>query len=299
MTEITRVLVTGAQGQLGRELVATKPLGYELHACGRQDLDVSDATAVREWIASNRPNLVINTAGFTAVDRAETERDSAYRVNCQAAGYLAESVAQIGGRLIHISTDYVFDGTRSTPYRPDDIPRPLSVYGESKLGGERRVSEAMGQRAMVIRTSWVYSSHGTNFLRTMLGLMREREEIRVVSDQIGTPTWARGLAQAIWVAADRPELGGISHWTDAGVASWYDFAVAIQEEAMARGLLSRVVSIIPIRTKDYSAVAVRPAYSVLDKHDTWKSLGYIPPHWRQALRTLITEIAEEQAPRRG
>jgi dTDP-4-dehydrorhamnose reductase len=299
LTEIRRVLVTGAQGQIGRELVATKPDGYELHACGHRDLDVSDAKAVDEWIASYRPSLVINAAGFTAVDRAESERDSAFRINCQAPGHLAESVARIGGRLIHISTDYVFGDTKSTPYRFNDIARPLSAYGESKLCGERRVLQVMGQRAMVIRTSWVYSSHGTNFVRTILRLMRDCKEIRVVSDQIGTPTWARGLAQAIWKAARRPELNGISHWTDAGVASWYDFAVAIQEEATALGLLSRAASIIPIRTEDYPLAAVRPAYSVLDKHDTWKALGYIPPHWRLALRSLLKEIAEEQVPRRG
>jgi dTDP-4-dehydrorhamnose reductase len=297
LAEIVRVLLTGAQGQLGREIEATKPEGCELHALGRQGLDVLDAKAVSDWTGSYRPRLIINAAGFTAVDHAESERDSAFAVNCVAAGHLAECVAEGGGRMIHISTDYVFDGTKGSPYRPSDTPRPLSVYGESKLGGEQRVLRALGQRALVIRTSWIYSSHGTNFLRTMLRLMREREEIRVVSDQIGTPTWARGLAQAIWVAAERPELGGICHWTDAGVASWYDFAVAIQEEAMACGLLSRAVSIAPIRTENYPAAATRPAYSVLDKHGTWEALGYVSRHWREALRSQMREIAEEQ-PRR-
>lgn len=293
MIESKRVLVTGAHGQLGQELAATVPGGYKLHALGRQDLDVGDPHAVAEWIKLYRPGLVINAAGYTAVDRAESDRDAAFRTNCLAPGYLAESVSQIGGRLIHISTDYVFDGTQGRPYRPDDTPRPLSVYGETKLGGERRVLQALGQRALVMRTSWVYSGHGNNFVRTMIKPMREREEVSVVSDQIGTPTWARGLAQTIWIAAGRPELHGIYHWTDAGVASWYDFAVAIQEEAIARGLLSRGVTIVPIRTEDFPATAARPLYSVLDKRDTWRELGLVPQHWRTALRVMIQEITDE------
>lgn len=286
------MLITGARGQLGRELVATIPDGYELHAYGRQDLDVTDPQAVADWIKLHRPSLVVNAASYTAVDRAESDREAAIRINCLAPGHLAESVAQVGGRLIHISTDYVFDGTQSRPYRPEDTPQPLGVYGESKLGGERRVLQVLGQRALVMRTSWLYASHGNNFVRTMLRHMREREEIWVISDQIGTPTWARGLAQAIWMAGERPELSGVYNWTDAGVASWYDFAIAIQEEAMARRLLSRAISIVPIRTEDYPAAAARPSYSVLEKHDTWEALDYVPQHWRKALRAMMQEFTD-------
>lgn len=284
-------MITGARGQLGRELTRTIPRGYQLHAASHQDLDIGDRDAVTEWIKTYRPELVVNAAGYTAVDRAESDRDTAFRVNCFAPGYLAESLAQFGGRLIHVSTDYVFDGNQGRPYKPDDPPRPLSVYGESKLGGERRILEILGRDALVMRTSWLYSASGKNFVRTMLRLMREHEEIRVVSDQIGTPTWARGLAQAIWAAAKRPELSGVCHWTDAGVASWYDFAVATQEEAVARRLLARAITIVPIRTEDYPVAAMRPPYSVLDKHDTWKSLGYVSLHWHIALRKLVHELS--------
>lgn len=294
MTETKRVLVTGARGQLGRELAQTVPRDYELHALSREDFDIGDRSAVAKWIETHQPELVVNAAGYTAVDRAESDRDAAFRANTLAPGYLAESLAQLGGRLIHISTDFVFDGNRGHPYRPDDPPRPLNVYGESKLGGERRVLEALGSRALVMRTSWLYSSHGNNFVHTMIRLMRERDEIRVVGDQIGTPTWARGLAQAVWAAAGRDQLSGVCHWTDAGVASWYDFAVAIQEEAMVRLLVPRAVAIVPIRAVDFPSAAVRPSYSVLDKHDTWNALGRTSSHWRVALRRMMEEAVREQ-----
>lgn len=293
MTETRRVLVTGAQGQLGRELARTVPRDYELHALSHQDFDISDRSAVAKWIETYRPQLVVNAAGYTAVDRAESDRDAAFLANTFAPGCVAESLAQFGGRLIHISTDFVFDGSQGRPYKPGDPPRPLNVYGESKLGGERRVLEALGSRALVVRTSWLYSSYGNNFVHTMIRLMRERDEIRVVGDQIGTPTWARGLAQAVWVAAARDHLSGVCHWTDAGVASWYDFAAAIQEEAVACGLLSRVVPIVPVRTEDYPTAARRPSYSVLEKHTTWKALGYTPGHWRKALHLVMQEVVSQ------
>jgi dTDP-4-dehydrorhamnose reductase len=294
LTEIKRVLITGASGQLGRELTRTTPCGYELHALSHQDFDISDRSAVAKWIETYRPELVVNAAGYTAVDRAESDRDKAFRANTFAPGYVAEALAQFGGRLIHISTDFVFDGSQGRPYKPDDPPRPLNVYGESKLGGERRVLEALGSRALVMRTSWLYSSYGNNFVHTMVRLMRERDEIRVVGDQIGTPTWARGLAQAIWAAAARDRLSGVYHWTDAGVAGWYDFAVAIQEEALARLLVPRAVSVVPISTEDFPSAAVRPSYSVLDKHETWSALGYTPNHWREVLRMVMEEMVREQ-----
>jgi len=293
LTEIRRALITGAAGQLGRELAATQPQGWEVMACGRDDLDVGDTHAVGAYVETHRPSVIINAAGYTAVDRAESERAAAFRVNSLAPGYLAESLARVGGRLIQVSTDFVFDGTKSSPYLPTDTPRPLSAYGESKRGGEERVLQVLGSRAVVVRTSWVYSAHGNNFVRTMLRLIRERNEIRVVDDQIGTPTWARNLAHALWRVAERSALSGVHHWTDAGVASWYDFAVAIQEEALARQLIARAIPIVPIRTEDYPVPAARPAYSVLDKQETWTALGVVSPHWRDALRAMMAELPRE------
>jgi len=285
-----RVLITGSGGQLGRELVATKPDDVELLSCSRAEFDICDARAVRDWIQKHRPQIIINAAGYTAVDRAESEPEAAFQANGSAPGYLAEAISQVGGRLIHVSTDYVFDGDKGTPYRPSDLPRPISVYGKSKYDGEERISRILGKNALVLRTSWLYSSHGHNFVRTVLRLLQERDEIRIVCDQIGTPTWARGLARALWVAAEKTGLGGILHWTDAGVASWYDFAVAIQEEAVAQNLRSRAIPIVPIRREDYPAPAARPPYSVLDKHESWNALGILPSHWRTALREMLREL---------
>jgi dTDP-4-dehydrorhamnose reductase len=283
-------LIVGARGQLGRELLATAPQAVNAHGVDRGEVDICDAQAVRELIAKSAPQLVINAAGYTAVDRAESEPDQAYRVNGIAPGHLAQALNERGGRLIHVSTDYVFDGTKAMPYRREDMPRPLSVYGKSKLEGERRVAAALGARAVVIRTAWLYSTHGANFVKTMLRVMAERDEVRVVSDQIGTPTWARGLAQCIWQVAARPELTGVFHWTDAGVASWYDFAVAIQEEALALGILKRSARVVPIATSEYPAAARRPMYSVLDKAESWRDLRATAEHWRVALREMLREV---------
>jgi dTDP-4-dehydrorhamnose reductase len=198
----------------------------------------------------------------------------------------AASVAA-GSRLFHLSTDFVFDGRQGRPYAPGDSTNPLSVYGRTKLDGEHEVARIAGGNALILRTAWVYSGHRRNFVLSMLKLMRERESLRVVCDQIGTPTWARSLADALWMMADMPELGGVLHWTDAGVASWYDFAVAIQEEALAAQLLAREVPILPIPTVEYPSPAARPHFSVLDKTATWAALGRAPHHWRVNLRHML------------
>jgi dTDP-4-dehydrorhamnose reductase len=194
--------------------------------------------------------------------------------------------------MIQISTDFVFSGATDRPWQPDDETAPVSVYGNTKREGERAVLDALGAQALVIRTAWLYSSHGGNFVRTMLRLMREREEVRVIADQIGSPTWANSLARTIWAAVARPEVAGILHWTDAGVASWYDFAVAIQEEALTLGLLTRAVPVSAITTGDYPAPARRPSYSVLDTTMTTRALGETPLHWRTNLRQMLREIAD-------
>jgi dTDP-4-dehydrorhamnose reductase len=285
------VLLTGAGGQLGRELQLAAPAGVTLVSLGRGALDISQPAEVRRVFDEVRPAWVLNAAAYTAVDRAETEEALALRINAEGAGNLAAACATIGAGLVHVSTDFVFDGESSHPYAPDATPAPLGAYGRSKLEGERAVLAAH-PGALIVRTGWVYSRFGSNFVKTMLRLMAERDSLSVVCDQVGTPTWARGLAEALWAAVDRPRLQGIYHWSDAGVCSWYDFAVAIAEDALAVGLLSRVPEVRPIPATDYPTAARRPAYSVLNKQQSWRDLAVAPIHWRVQLRAMLQDLKE-------
>ncbi len=253
-------------------------------------LDITDEGAVRQAILDERPALVINAAGYTAVDAAEGEPARAEAVNARGAANVAQAAREAGARLFHVSTDFVFDGRQDHPYAPGDTANALSVYGRTKLDGEREIARISNGSALTVRTAWVYSAYRKNFVLTMLRLMREQESVSVVNDQVGTPTWANGLAAALWAAADHPEMRGVHHWTDDGVASWYDFAVAIQETALEVGLLDRAVPVRPIRTADFQAPAARPAYSVLDKTATWAALGRTAPHWRVNLRLMLDEL---------
>jgi dTDP-4-dehydrorhamnose reductase len=285
------VLLTGANGQLGWELQRhAYELNQPLHALDRQQLDVSDAEAVANTANRLRPDVIINAAAYTAVDRAEEEPECAYAVNRDGPANLARAAREYGASLVHISTDFVFDGAKGVPYRPEDDPQPQGPYGASKLAGERAIREIMEHRALIVRTAWVYSAHGNNFVKTMLRLMSSRDEVRVVDDQIGTPTWARGLADCVWRAV-QSELNGTYHWTDAGAASWFDFAVAIQEEALSLNLLEKAIPVRPIPTVDYPTPARRPNYSVLDKSATWKALNHTAPHWRESLRSMLSQLA--------
>jgi len=284
-------LITGASGQLGRELQAAAPRSWRVRGCDAAALDVTRPEVVEEVVLRMRPDLIVNAAAYTAVDAAEREAERAEAVNSAGAAHVAEAAKRAGARLIHISTDYVFDGGQSRPYTPADRPRPLGVYGRTKLAGEREVARISGGDALVLRTAWVYSVHGRNFVLTMLRLMRERESVGVVADQIGSPTWGRGLAAAIWAAADARSVQGVHHWTDAGVASWYDLAVAVEEEALALGLLTRAVPIRPLRTSEYPTDARRPAYSVLERSPALTELGVPVRHWRDQLRLMLQEVA--------
>jgi dTDP-4-dehydrorhamnose reductase len=283
-------LLTGAAGQLGRELQGTAPGAWRVVACDAAALDLTRPEAVEEVVRRERPALIVNAGAFTSVDAAERETERAEAVNSAGAAHLAEAAKLAGARLIHVSTDYVFDGAQSRPYGPADRPHPLGVYGRTKLAGEREVARISGGSALIVRTSWLYSAYGRNFVLTMLRLLRERDAVGVVADQVGSPTWARGLAQTIWAAADRPALAGVHHWSDAGVASWYDFAVAIQEEALALKLLSRAVPIRPLRTEEYPTAARRPGYSVLQRSEALAGLGVPVRHWREQLRTMLREV---------
>jgi len=285
-----RVLITGANGQLGWELQRTAPPAVESIACDRQMLDICDLSSVSRLVEELQLDLIINCAAYTAVDRAEQESDAAYSINVQGASNLAQVANQQSIKLVHISTDFVFDGKQSTPYKPEDNPNPESVYGRTKLDGERAVLEKTEGDALVIRTSWVYSSHGNNFVKSMLKLMQDRDELKIVSDQVGTPTWARNIATIIWKMVVKSNPTGLYHWSDAGVASWYDFAMAIQDEALRLGLLRRQIPVEPIATVEYPLPAKRPAYSVLDKSKTWQLLGEKSPHWRHSLIQMLEEL---------
>jgi dTDP-4-dehydrorhamnose reductase len=288
-----KALVTGADGQVGLELQATAPEGWRVAAFARPALDVTSADGVRDLFRREAPTLVINAAAYTAVDAAEEDPAGAEAVNLQGAAQVAQAASEIGARLIHISTDFVFDGRQGRPYGPADPTNPLCAYGRSKLAGEQAVSRISQGSALIMRTAWVYSTHAKNFVLTMLRLMREKETVTVVSDQVGTPTWARGLAEALWAAAETSDIRGVHHWTDAGVASWYDFAMAIQEEALAIGLLPRSARVVPTRTEDFPTAAHRPPYSVLDKTATWKALGRSAPHWRVNLRSMLRGLPRD------
>ena len=286
-----RALITGSGGQVGRELVRNAPSGAEVCALGRSELDISDGAAVRAMVKDFAPTVIINAAAYTAVDRAETERELAWQVNALAPGLLAEAAAEQGDcRLLHISTDYVFGGESARPYSTDDAPGPINEYGRSKLGGERAVLQALGARAVIVRSSWVYGVDGRNFLHTMLRLMREGRAVRVVADQIGSPTSAASLALALWAFAERPGSSGLHHWTDAGVASWYDFAVSIADQAALAGLVPDGVEVTPIATEDYPTPARRPACSLLDKRRTIAALGAGPQHWARSLRATLRSL---------
>lgn len=281
-----KILVTGIDGQLGQALVDNMPVGYQVLGTGRAALDIADSKVVADWFATNKPSGVINAAAYTAVDKAETDLTTAQAANAEGPKHLASACKELGIPMVQVSTDFVFDGKSSSAYKPQDSTRPLGVYGATKREGELAVLNTEGLSAAVIRTAWVYNADSPNFVNTMLRLMAEKDSLSVVADQIGTPTYVPGLAQACWTVLEK-QLTGIFHWTDAGVASWYDFAVAIQEEAIAAGLLKRAIPIAPVTTADFPTPAARPGFSVLDKTTSWQQLGVQPVHWRVRLREAL------------
>lgn len=283
-----KALIVGGRGQLGRSLQAVAPVGAQIVSHGSDTLDITDRDAVEAVVREMRPDIVFNAAAYTAVDKAESEEDVARAVNATAVGILSNASREAGAQFVHVSTDFVFDGTANMPYRTDAKPNPLSAYGRTKLAGER----AAGADALIVRTAWVYGPTGGNFVRTMLRLMGQHPQVKVVADQIGTPTYAPDLAQALWVLAGKRAVG-LFHYTDSGVASWYDFAVAIQEEALAAGILEVAVPVIPIASSEHPTPATRPQFSVVDKSETVAVLGAHAPHWRVNLRRMIATIAQD------
>jgi dTDP-4-dehydrorhamnose reductase len=285
-----RVLVLGGGGQVASAVATAAPAQHDVITRTRAELDIAgDARTIALALADTGAEWIVNGAAYTAVDLAEDQPAQAIAVNDTAVGVLASAASAAGCRLLHLSTDFVFDGSSNRAYLPDDPTHPLSVYGASKLGGERRVLQGAGS-GIVLRTAWVYAAKGRNFVLTMLRLMREREQVSVVCDQIGAPTWATGIATAIWGLIEARAPGGVYHWTDLGVSSWYDFAVAIQEEALARRLLDHAVPVIPIPSTAYPSRARRPAFSVLDTAKTRAIIDVPARHWRHNLRTMLDEL---------
>lgn len=295
-----KVLITGANGQLGYALQKTAPdfIGnaesvLEVIGLTRAEFDLSHPDALAAILDSYQPDAIINAAAYTAVDKAETDQAMANTVNALAVIAIARWCEQQQIPLVQVSTDFVFDGKKSSPYLPDDRTNPLGVYAQTKCAGELAALDNC-TASYIVRTGWVYCEQGANFVKTMLRLGAERKSLGVVADQVGTPTYAVNLAQMIWkLLSLRPEQR-IFHFSDAGVASWYDFAIAIFNEAKTQNLLAAIPQVNPIATSDYPTPAQRPAYSVLDKRQTWSLLNITPAHWQNALSTMLVAYKKQQ-----
>ncbi|HEY8385295.1 MAG TPA: dTDP-4-dehydrorhamnose reductase, partial [Porticoccaceae bacterium] len=290
-----RVLITGARGQVGHELLRRAPSGFEVMGLGSSELDIGDAGSVESTLRQLRPRLIINAAAYTAVDKAESEPEQAYRVNRDGVANLARAAAEIGAPILHISTDYVFAGDAQQPYLETDPTAPSGVYGASKLAGEQVLAE-IHPRHLALRTSWVFGAHGNNFVKTMLRLGRERDKLGVVADQHGGPTPADSIADALWqLASSYRSQGnlqwGIYHFSGAPACSWHDFAVEIFRQAGQMGLLERLPRVDAISTSDYPTPARRPAWSVLSCSRLEADHGIGQPDWREGLRRVLEELA--------
>lgn len=282
-----RVLITGANGQLGGALQRTAPAWADVNAIDVEDVDLTDAPMLTARLVVEAPDVIINAAAYTAVDKAESDEALARAINADAVAVMVAAMAETGGKVVHVSTDYVFDGTSPVAYRPDDARNPQSVYGRTKAEGE----DCLRPEDLLVRTAWVYEAGGANFVRTMIRLMNERDELGVVADQMGSPTWATGLARTIWALVER-RVSGTFHHSDDGAISWHDFAVAIAEEGHALGLVKRIPVIKAITTADYPTPARRPAFSLLDCSATRALLGDQPVPWRTNLRLMLEEEAK-------
>jgi dTDP-4-dehydrorhamnose reductase len=291
---ISKILLLGNRGQLGQELdQLLANYNYEIIGINREQLDLTQTEQLRDTVTAIRPDLIINCAAYTAVDKAETETELADQINHIVPLILAEESQKINSFLIHLSTDYVFDGAKNVPYQETDLTNPIGHYGKSKLAGEQAIINHC-QNYLILRTAWVYGVYGTgNFVKTMLKLGAQRSEIRVVMDQVGSPTWTKDLATTIMkLISQLPlEISGIYHYTNGGVTSWYDFAIAIFEEAAQLGFPLEIERVIPIITAEYPTPAKRPAYSVLSTRKISHILGEFPPHWRQSLRAMLRDFS--------
>jgi dTDP-4-dehydrorhamnose reductase len=288
-----RVLLTGANGQLGRALQASCPPDCQFVARGHDALDITDAAALGAMLDGDAFHAVINAAAYTDVEAAERASADAFRINGAAPGALAEACSGRGLHLVHVSTDFVFDGAKTTPYTVQDEPRPLNAYGASKLEGEQRVLSLLPDDACVVRTSWLHGAHGTNFVTKVLQRMKTADTLRVVTDEVGSPTAVGSLAPALWQCALQ-RIKDIQHWSDAGAVTRYEFATEIARQAHERGLIDKVPSILPARVADFPSGVRRPAYSVLDSSATQRALRREAPRWQDGLALTLQDLARER-----
>jgi dTDP-4-dehydrorhamnose reductase len=281
-----KVLVTGAKGQLGQDVLKQlQNSGWEVIAASRENLDLSLIEHVADRVAEYNADWVVNCAAYTQVDKAEEDVELAFRINRDAAKEIAKGVAHTQGKLLHISTDYVFDGWKSSPYTEDDAANPLSVYGRSKLAGEDEIKKIL-PNAIILRTAWIFGVHGNNFIKTILRLAAEKQELRVVNDQIGSPTWTVDIANAISVLIKNDEHG-VYHFTSEGEVSWYDVACEIIDLAKQLGYEVITETVLPISTDEYPTLAVRPAYSVLSNKKIKKIMTSGMPDWKNSLYSMM------------
>lgn len=290
-SRLMRILVLGGSGQLGTALRRELSAQHELMAPASADVNLRDATSMRNAVERARPDVVVNAAAYTRVDDAEKEPELAYAINATAPGVLAGAAQSSGARFLHVSTDYVFDGGGGAPYLPSSAVAPLNVYGASKLAGEGAVMSAC-VRATVIRTAWVHSGGGTNFIATAVRVLRSGKSMRVVDDQVGTPTSAAHLATAIAHLIGKPDVTGVLHFTDAGVASWFDVATCVLETLRQRGAAGDAAGVVPVGSAEFPRPARRPGIGLLDKHESWTRIGWTPPHWRVGVVASTHEILD-------
>lgn len=283
---MTKLVVIGKSGQLAWEIARLSP---DAMCIGRDDIDITSAEDIAAKLAALKPDAVINASAYTAVDKAESDETNAYLINEAAVANLADYCKSNNAFFVHVSTDYVFNGEKGSPYTVEDAIEPQGMYGKTKAAGEAKIKSILPDFSTIIRTSWVYSSHGNNFVKTMLRLMAEKPELGVIDDQIGSPTWAKGLARAC-VEAAHQKITGVYHWSDEGVCSWYDFAVAIQQLGLEKGLLQQAVPVKPIPSSAYPTPAKRPHYSVLDKTLTRETFSSPLNHWREQLSAMMDEL---------
>jgi dTDP-4-dehydrorhamnose reductase len=294
-----KILLTGASGQLGQAIINAKPSFVKLITPSRRDLDLADNEACLRAVRQHKPDWVINSGAYTAVDKAEVEKDLAMRINAITPKMFAQELSKTGGNLLQISTDFVFDGKQNFPYKTDQKKNPLGVYGATKSAGEDAIYEVLGNsnQALIIRTSWLLGPVGKNFMKTMISLHRSQEEIRVVSDQTGCPTSTLTLAKACWRAIEKHKdielkilAPKIFHWTDSGSASWYEVAKVIGELGHRIGLIERPAKVIPISSMEYPTLAKRPKYSILDCTNTRQFLNLQSTHWKETLFDLMKQV---------
>ncbi|MEM7283580.1 MAG: dTDP-4-dehydrorhamnose reductase [Pseudomonadota bacterium] len=287
-----RVLVTGCHGQLGQSLKLCQPAELKKHSLSYSSIDLTQTTKLVQFLEQFAPDVIVNAAAYTNVDGAESDKTTAFAVNSEAPKRLSEFAVSKNSRLIHVSTDYVYDGSNHRPYKTSDPTKPLGVYGESKLQGDLNVLETLPGRSSVIRTAWLYSAFGKNFVLTMLKLMGSKDSLSVVHDQVGSPTWASSLAHLIWNIVLSETDHGILHWSDRGEISWYDFAVEIQSLAYEYGLLPHKIPIHPVSSSEYKTVAKRPTYSVLDCSKTVKVTNTEQADWKTNLKLMLQQVLD-------